>query len=58
MRKLRDKGAWSIAQDEATAVVWGMPGAVASQGLADEILPLDRIAPRLAELVARTGGRP
>lgn len=58
VKKLRDKGAWSIVQDEATSVVWGMPGAVASQGLADEILPLDRIAPKLAELVARTGGRP
>jgi len=57
-RKLRDKGAWSIAQDEATSVVWGMPGAVASQGQADEILPLDRIATRLTEIVARAGGRP
>jgi len=57
-RRLREKGAWSIAQDEATSVVWGMPGAVASQGQADEILPLDRIAPRMTEIVARAGGRP
>lgn len=55
VRKLREKGAWSIAQDEATSVVWGMPGAVASQGQADEILPLERVAPRLEELV-RSGG--
>ena len=33
-----------VAQDEATSVVWGMPGAVAQAGLADEVLPLDRIA--------------
>lgn len=57
-KQLRAKGAWSIVQDEATSVVWGMPGAVASQGQADEILPLDRIAARLSEIVLRTGGRP
>ena len=33
-----------IAQDEATSVVWGMPGAVARAGLAHEILPLSQIA--------------
>lgn len=57
VRKLREKGAWSIAQDEATSVVWGMPGAVASQGQADEILPLERVAPRLEELVRPGGAR-
>jgi two-component system chemotaxis response regulator CheB len=30
-------------QDQATSVVWGMPGAIAQAGLADEILPLDRV---------------
>jgi len=58
VKLLRAKGAWSIVQDEATSVVWGMPGAVASQGQADEILPLDRIAARLSELVLRAGGKP
>ena len=33
-----------LAQDEASSVVWGMPGAVVQAGLADEVLPLDRIA--------------
>lgn len=47
---LRDAGAEILAQDEATSVVWGMPGAVVGAGLADEILPLDRIA---AHLVGR-----
>lgn len=56
-RKLREKGAWSIVQDEATSVVWGMPGAVASQGQADEILPLERVAPRLEELLRPGGAR-
>ncbi len=36
-----------IAQDEATSVVWGMPGAVAHAGICAAILPLDQIAPKL-----------
>jgi len=57
VKKLREKGAWSIAQDEATSVVWGMPGAVASQGQADELLPIERVASRLEELVRSGGAR-
>ncbi|WP_127498459.1 protein-glutamate methylesterase/protein-glutamine glutaminase [Actinoplanes solisilvae] len=48
---LRDGGAEVLAQDEATSVVWGMPGAVVGAGLADEILPLDRIAAHLVNRV-------
>jgi two-component system chemotaxis response regulator CheB len=47
---MRDAGAEILAQDEATSVVWGMPGAVVGAGLADEVLPLDRIG---AFLVSR-----
>jgi two-component system chemotaxis response regulator CheB len=43
-RVLREVGAEVLAQDEASSVVWGMPGAVAAAGLADVVLPLDRIA--------------
>jgi two-component system chemotaxis response regulator CheB len=39
-----------VAQDEASSVVWGMPGAVARAGLCAAVLPLDRIAPKLEEL--------
>lgn len=42
--EIRAAGGTVIAQDQASSVVWGMPGAVAQAGLADEILPLDRIA--------------
>jgi two-component system chemotaxis response regulator CheB len=48
---LRDAGAEVLAQDEATSVVWGMPGAVVGAGLADEVLPLDRIAAFLVNRV-------
>jgi two-component system chemotaxis response regulator CheB len=41
--EIRSGGGTVIAQDQATSVVWGMPGAIAQAGLADEILPLDRI---------------
>ncbi|GAB5405112.1 MAG: chemotaxis response regulator protein-glutamate methylesterase [Aureliella sp.] len=44
---VRQRGGHIIAQDEATSVVWGMPGAVTRAGLADQVLPLDRIADEL-----------
>lgn len=55
VKGLRAKGAWCIAQDEASSVVWGMPGAVVQTGQADEILPLEKIPGRIAE-IARKGG--
>ena len=48
--ELRQAGAATLVQDEATSVVWGMPGAAAKLGAAQEILPLDAIARRLLEL--------
>ncbi len=39
--------AWCIAQDRATSVVYGMPRAVAEEGLAHEVLPLEAIGPRI-----------
>ena len=48
---LRSAGARICVQDEASSVVWGMPGFVAKAGLADKILPLDQIA---AEIVRAT----
>lgn len=41
---LKDRGASVLVQDEQTSVVWGMPGAVAAAGLADQVLPLDQVA--------------
>jgi two-component system chemotaxis response regulator CheB len=39
-----------IAQDEATSVVWGMPGAAAHAGICAAILPLNQIAPKLVRM--------
>ena len=47
-RIVREAGGQVIAQDQASSVVWGMPGAVAEAGLADQILPLKDIGPELA----------
>ena len=41
---VRERGGRVIVQDEATSVVWGMPGAVAQAGLANWVLPVDAIA--------------
>ncbi|NJK89931.1 MAG: chemotaxis response regulator protein-glutamate methylesterase, partial [Myxococcales bacterium] len=50
-RSLAERGATIFAQDEASSVVWGMPGFVAREGLAHEILPLEDIGPRIGEIV-------
>ena len=47
---LREIGVHTVVQDEATSVVWGMPGQAFKIGAACEVLPLDKIAPRLLEL--------
>lgn len=43
-------GGHVLAQDEASSVVWGMPGQVAHAGLASALLPLNEIAPKLVRL--------
>ncbi len=50
MRQMLDAGAPTIAQDEATSVVWGMPGEAVKLGAAKEVLPLSKIAKRALEL--------
>jgi two-component system chemotaxis response regulator CheB len=42
--EVRAAGGTVLVQDQATSVVWGMPGAISQAGLADEVLPLDRVA--------------
>lgn len=48
---LAEKGARIVVQDEASSVVWGMPGAVATAGLAHDVLPLDDIAGKLTAML-------
>lgn len=50
LKEMRDAGAATLVQDEATSVVWGMPGAAWKAGAASEAVPLPSIASRLLEL--------
>ena len=45
--RMRRAGCYTIAQDEATSVVWGMPGSAVKIDAADEVLPLSSIAGKL-----------
>ena len=47
---LKAHGASVLAQDEASSVVWGMPGAVVSAGLADHVLPLGQVVPEILRM--------
>jgi two-component system response regulator WspF len=49
LKTLRNKGYYTIAQDEATSAVYGMPKAAVTLGAAVDVLPLERIAHRLID---------
>jgi two-component system chemotaxis response regulator CheB len=54
VERLVGAGAQIVVQDEATSVVWGMPGVVADAGLAHRILPLVDVAPHVMAVAGRT----
>jgi len=49
--QIREAGGRVIVQDEATSVVWGMPGYVARAGLAEKVLPLGEVAGEIVRIV-------
>lgn len=53
LKALREAGHHTIAQDQATSAVYGMPKAAAEMNAATEILALDKIAPRLTNILTR-----
>ncbi len=55
-QEIRDAGGDVIVQDHASALVWGMPGAVHSLGLADGAYPLDRLAAEITRRVRQSRG--
>jgi len=55
LRKMHDTGAYTIAEDASTCVVFGMPAAAAKLGAVREMLPLPDIAPRLKNLAVGEG---
>ncbi len=50
---MRQQGYVTIAQDQRSSAVYGMPKAAAALGAAAQILALDNIAPRLIEIFSR-----
>lgn len=52
-----DRGGRVLAQDEATSVVWGMPGAVVQAGYADEVLPLSDVAAAIGRRLSHVATR-
>jgi two-component system chemotaxis response regulator CheB len=64
LKEMRDAGARTVAQDEATSIVWGMPGEAVAVGGAADVLPLSDIWSRVLQLAdemditrsAATGG--
>lgn len=55
VRAVKRAGGYVIAQDQATSVIWGMPRAAIETGAVDQVLPLDRIADTMLQLVGRSG---
>jgi two-component system chemotaxis response regulator CheB len=52
LKEMREEGAATIAQDEATSVVWGMPGSAVKIGAAMHVLPIQEIGQQVLALVA------
>ncbi|MFE8603121.1 chemotaxis-specific protein-glutamate methyltransferase CheB [Archangium violaceum] len=56
LREVHEAGGWVMAQDEATSVVYGMPGVAVAAGLAHEVLPLSDFSRRFRQLAGGEGG--
>jgi two-component system chemotaxis response regulator CheB len=56
LRVVHQAGGQVLAQDEETSVVFGMPGAAVRAGLADAVVPIKEIAPRILRAVSADGG--
>jgi two-component system chemotaxis response regulator CheB len=58
LKEMLDAGARTMAQDEASSVVWGMPGAAVKLGGAQEVLPLSRVSGHIMHLAQAVGAPP
>ena len=57
MREMRDAGAYCVAQDEASCVVFGMPREAIAAGAVQEVLPLNKIANHVVDHLRATVGQ-
>jgi len=51
MHSIKEAGGKTMVQDESTCIVYGMPKAVVDDGIADKIVPLEKIAPEIVNMV-------
>jgi two-component system chemotaxis response regulator CheB len=58
LKEMHEAGAPSVAQDEASSVVWGMPGAAVKLGAVDEIVPMSQVAVTVMRLIGSAGAQP
>ncbi|NPV01430.1 MAG: chemotaxis response regulator protein-glutamate methylesterase [Brevinematales bacterium] len=52
---MKQRGAHTVAQDEKSSIVWGMPKAAIDMGAVDEVIPLDDVPRKIVELSQRKG---
>ena len=52
LKEMRDAGASTVGQDEATSVVWGMPGEAFKRGAVDVVSPLTKVAENMLKAIA------
>lgn len=57
LKEMLDAGARTLAQDEASSVVWGMPGSAVKLGASERVEPLHRIAQAMLELASAPRGK-
>lgn len=58
LARIKENGGVTVAQDEETSVIYGMPKVAAEHGYTDMVVGLDEIVPRLASIVASNGLKP
>lgn len=58
LKAMRDAGAYTFAQDEASCVVFGMPREAIAQGGVDEVVPIERMAGKILARLQQTTTRP
>jgi two-component system chemotaxis response regulator CheB len=54
---IRRTGGFTIAQDESTSIIYGMPREAAALGAAQLVLPLDQIGPQIVQRLAGSDAR-
>jgi len=57
LRAIRERGGFTMAQDEASSVVWGMPAAAMRMGATDQLFPIEHMAIKLVQLGSESKGK-